>query len=503
MQEWPNSIEKVRREFDQVVELRIATLFSFLNTMSDSGYKPVQDPSLPPSASYGSIPVTNDNALRTESPGNKNRIAALVLAVICIILLISAGIGYLLFYPAKSHRRMYHNGTHAFNPTVILISLDGVVNHDLDLHLTPHMSDIANQGVRAHWMTPSFPPITFPNHWSLVTGLYPETHGVVGNYFYDPSLNDSFHYKHPEQSWDAKWWGGEPIWVTAVRQGLRSGVIMWPGCSTIFENDLKPSLTIDFNNEMTFDEKVDQSLEWIDLPFEERPEFISIYMPQVDQAGHKFGPYANQTLQALHRADKTIGRLVNALEERHLTDIVHLMIVSDHGMSATDKSRIIYYDDELSKDELDRIYRIEGDPLLLIRPKNEDEDVEVLYEAFKRLQEKTGHFKLYRREEVPDRLHFRNNVRIPPLIVIPENEWIITTHDGWISRGVHGYDNLDPQSRAIFVGMGPTFVKEHEAGTTLEPFWNVELYSLFTRILGLEPAVNNGTLKGYLQAEKL
>ncbi|KAI9490532.1 alkaline-phosphatase-like protein [Zychaea mexicana] len=402
---------------------------------------------------------------------------------------------------------MLNNGTHAFNPTMILISLDGVVNHDLDLFLTPHMTEIANEGVRAKWMTPSFPPITFPNHWSLVTGLYPESHGIIGNMFYDPALNDSFNYKSPAQSWDAKWWGGEPIWVTAVRQGLRSGVIMWPGCSTIFQDNLQPSLQIPFNDDMAFDEKVDRALTWLDLPIEERPQSINIYVQQIDQAGHRYGPYANQTLYQLHKADQSIGRLVKGLEARNLTEIVNLMVVSDHGMSATDaKSRTIYYDDEFTEDEMSRIRSVEGDPLLLIRPHtNDDDSVDVLYKAFLRLKQKTGgHFRVYRRQDIPDRFHFRDNVRIPPLLVLPDNEWIITTRNNpWISRGVHGYDNLDEQSRAIFVGQGPFFWEDHEKGTTLEPFWNVELYSMFTRILDLEPASNNGTLKGYLKAEEL
>ncbi|KAI7848101.1 alkaline-phosphatase-like protein [Circinella umbellata] len=401
---------------------------------------------------------------------------------------------------------MYTNGTHPYNPTMILISLDGVVNHDLDLFLTPHLTAIANDGVRAQWMTPSFPPITFPNHWSLVTGLYPESHGIVGNFFYDPFLNDSFYYKSPEKSWDQKWWGGEPIWNTAVRQGVRSGTIMWPGCSTVFENNLQPSLVIEFDNDVTFDEKVDLGLNWLDLPIEDRPQFINMYVQQIDQAGHKYGPYANQTLTQLQLADKSIGRLLQGIEQRNLTDIVHLMVVSDHGMSATSDARTIFYDDEFTKDEMSRIKSVEGDPLLLIRPFNEEDDsVDVLYNAFLRLQKKKGgHMRVYKREDIPDRLRFKNHPRIPPLMVLPDNEWIITTRDRtWSSKGVHGYDNLDPQSRAIFVGTGPTFWEDYERGTILAPFWNVELYSLFTRILGLEPAANNGTLKGYLKSEEL
>ena len=281
---------------------------------------------------------------------------------------------------------------------------------------------------------------------------------------------------------------------------------MWPGCSTIFENDLQPSMVIDFDNDVTFDEKVDLGLNWLDLPIEDRPQFINMYVQQIDQAGHRYGPYANETLTQLQKADKSIGRLLDGLERRNLTHIVHLIIVSDHGMSATSDSRTIFYDDEFTKDEMSRIKSVEGDPLLLIRPHNEEDDsVDVLYNAFLRLQQKNGgHMRVYKRQDIPDRFQFKSHVRIPPLMVLPDNEWIITTRDRkWSSKGVHGYDNLDPQSRAIFVGAGPTFWEDHQPGTVLEPFWNVELYSLFTRILDLEPAANNGTLKGYLKSEEL
>ncbi|CAO3639907.1 unnamed protein product [Mucor hiemalis] len=401
----------------------------------------------------------------------------------------------------------YNNGTHEFAPTVIFISLDGVVNHDLDLHLTPVLSQIAEEGTRAEYMTPSFPPITFPNHWSLVTGLYPEAHGIVGNYFYDGNLNDSFYYKSPDHSWDAKWWGGEPIWITAVRQNKKSGVIMWPGCSTEF-NGLRPSYSVAFNDYIKFDDKVNQVFDWFDLPLQDRPQFVGLYVQQIDQAGHKHGPYANETLTQLQLADKSIGRLLNGLKERNLTDIVNVMVVSDHGMSESDSSRLIYYDDVLSKEELSLIWRIEAQPTLGIRihpSKNEKEAVEILYQAFRRLHNSlaTPHFEVYKKEDFPSRFHYRDNDRIAPLLVLPDPGWNLVTRkefdprygNVYTPRGVHGYDNLSPESRAIFVAQGPDFPKEK----VIEPFWNVELYNVMARILHLKPTENNNTLNGLLK----
>ncbi|SAL97419.1 hypothetical protein [Absidia glauca] len=453
----------------------------------------------------------SSNAGRRRTLINGIIVGVIVISSVCLVYAMWC-VGFLR--GASAATAPYNNGTHDFQPTVIFISLDGVVNHDLDLHLTPHLSHIADTGVRAHWMTPSFPPITFPNHWSLVTGLYPESHGIVGNYFYDSELDDHFNYKDPSHSWDEKWWGGEPIWITAVRQDKKSGVIMWPGCSTTF-NDLQPTLSVPFSDAMTFDEKTDIALEWLDLPMEARPQFIGLYVPQIDQAGHKYGPYANQTLTQLQHADTSIGRLIEGLHDRNLTSIVHLIVVSDHGMSATDASRLVYIDDELTSDELGLISQVEMYPTLGIRPKvpdgaTEDEVVEQLYQAFRRLWKRHGEeaapFQVYKKPDFPARYHFNNNVRIAPLLVLPDPGWNLVRRSDfdpgrgdtvYHPKGVHGYDNLSKQSRAIFVARGPTWPE----GEVLKPFWNVELYQVLARLLDIKPAHNNGTLHGRLPLE--
>lgn len=205
-------------------------------------------------------------------------------------------------------------------------------------------------------------------------------------------------------------------------------------------------------------------------------------------------------------ADQSIGRLLEGLKERNLTDIVNVIVVSDHGMSTSDRSRLIYYDDVLTKEELDLIWTIEAYPTLGIRPHlhlDQDEAVETLYQAFRRLYDslETPHFQVYKKQDFPDRFQFRDNVRIPPLLVLPDAGWNFVTHKDYHGgapyqpRGVHGYDNLSPDSRAIFVAQGPHFPK----GKTVAPFWNIELYNVMSRILHLTPASNNNTLNGILE----
>lgn len=184
------------------------------------------------------------------------------------------------------------------------------------------------------------------------------------------------------------------------------------------------------------------------------------------------------------------------------------MVVSDHGMSESDASRLIYYDDVLTKEELSLIWRVEAQPTLGIRihpSRNETESVEILYQAFKRLHKslETPHFEVYKKEDFPDRFHYRNNDRIAPLLVLPDPGWNLVTrkefdpHYGnvYSPRGVHGYDNLSPESRAIFVAQGPDFPKKK----VIEPFWNIELYDVMARILHLKPTENNNTLNGLLK----
>lgn len=211
-------------------------------------------------------------------------------------------------------------------------------------------------------------------------------------------------------------------------------------------------------------------------------------------------------MKQLKLADYQVGKLMRGLAARNLTDIVNVVVVSDHGMSETSPDRLIYYDTALTKEELRLIWRIEAEPTFGIRPQpyvDQDEAVETLFQAFKRLQKKQPHFEVYKREDFPDRFHFKHNIRIPPLLVLPEPGWNFVDHQqydpkrgiDYLLKGVHGYDNLSNQSRAIFVAQGPDFPKDK----ILKPFVNVELYNVVSRILHLEPSINNGTLNGVLE----
>ncbi|KAI9492102.1 alkaline-phosphatase-like protein [Zychaea mexicana] len=407
-------------------------------------------------------------------------------------------------------QRLYNNGTHQFAPTVVYISLDGFRNDYLERGVTPNLAKFASEGVSAEYMNPSFPSITFPNHWTLATGLYPESHGIVGNEFYDPAMGKMFIHKKPEISSRSEWWSGEPIWATSSRQGRKSAVIMWPGSPV---PSTMPDYLVDYDREVTAQQKMDIALEWFDLPFEERPQMISIYVPQVDQKGHGGGPEGKQLNSVLSKMDDAVGHLLQGLEARNLHEHVHVVIVSDHGMAQTDKSRLILYEDILSKESLSFLRVREAWPLLSLRPKDDapEGSVQQIYEELynytqqKQQVEDGAHFQVYLRENVPERFHYSENDRIAPIVTIPDVGYAIISHSDYDihsgkdyrPRGIHGYDNMAPEMRAIFMAKGPRVEQLYpQPGTVVAPFFNVEVYGFLTQLLHLNEAPNNGTLHG-------
>ncbi|KAI8975016.1 alkaline-phosphatase-like protein [Pilobolus umbonatus] len=400
----------------------------------------------------------------------------------------------------RGAERLYFNGTEYFASTVILISLDGFRPDYLDRNITPNLQYLAADGIMAKYMHPSFPPSTFPNHWTLVTGLYPEAHGIVGNSFYDPSIKATFYHNNASITADNKWWKGEPIWMTSRINRKRSASVMWPGSETKHNS---PDKVIEFNHSMTMREKMDITLNWIDLPYDDRPQIITVYAPQIDREGHDEGPEGVDVNKQLAEADYAIGYLMRGLVERDLDHHVHVIVVSDHGMTAVDESKLIYYDDIISKDLLEHLLPREVEPLLDMRPKKNAPKniIDRIYEELHNYTQTTEHphFKVYLRENVPHRYHYNNSDRITPIVTIPEIGYTFVTHEqieknGFPLKGNHGYDNLEEDMRAIFIARGPKIGRVYRPGTVLAPFFNTEVYGLLTELLNIDASPNNGTL---------
>lgn len=332
-------------------------------------------------------------------------------------------------------------------------------------------------------MLPSFPSVTFPNHFTLVTGLYPESHGIVGNTFWDPELEDEFETGTPVIT-QSKWWKAEPLWVTAEEQGVRTAIHMWPGSEAHIGN-VDPTFVDRFNGSEELPRKVDRILQFLDLPGEEddsydgdkRPQFIAAYVPNVDAAGHKYGPNSTEIRSTIAQADNMLGSLFHGIEERNLTDIVNIVIVSDHGMATTSTARLVQLDDLI---DIDLVERIDGWPSRGLRPKR-PEDLQTLHKQLAKVAKNyADRIEVYTRETMPERYHFSSNERIAPLWVIPKAGWAVVerpefdakealeTGKAYHPRGIHGYDHEHPLMRAIFIARGPAF--PHKPNSRVEVF---------------------------------
>ncbi|KAG8723235.1 hypothetical protein FRC09_004170 [Ceratobasidium sp. 395] len=371
------------------------------------------------------------------------------------------------------------NGTHDFRKTVIVMSFDGFRADYLERGLTPHLLATGDSGLRARWMQPAYPALTFPNHWSIMTGLYPESHGIIANDFIDPVTNEHFIYQRTDHSWNASWWGGESMWETARKAGLITANLMWPG-PPVTRNGHSPSYFVPFRKDnITLTQKADQILEWIDKPFDGRPQLITMYEPLIDDTGHFDGPDSPGMTQSLMDIDLFAHAIRAGLNQRNLSSIVDVLFVSDHGMAPTHDRKWIYLDDILGEDGANEIEWKIGQPsagLRFHKGANTTRHLERLYEA---ASKPPYNFKVYTgtsdvwagvyqpieippslQNPFPDRKHFSpdHNSRIPPIYVVPELGWSVTTHketDPWYAKGDHGYDNEHPLMRAMFIASGP------------------------------------------------
>ncbi|MBB5733002.1 putative AlkP superfamily pyrophosphatase or phosphodiesterase [Altererythrobacter atlanticus] len=357
-------------------------------------------------------------------------------------------------------------------PITILVSIDGFRPDYLDRGITPVLSQMAAEGVRAS-MIPSFPTKTFPNHNAVATGLRPDHNGIVGNNMVDPEdPKHSFWMGSQEPEW---WDGADQIWITAEKAGIRTATQFWPG-TTVKANGLYPTDWHQFSVDIGTRQRVDAIIDWARRPTENRPQFMILYIESVDSAGHDFGPFAPETDEEVAVVDSQIGRLRDALAE--MGQPANIVIVSDHGMGPTSADRVI----PLYR-QLDGIgVPIEEGAYSSINPvPGKDAELSAL------LLEPHEHMECWPKAEIPARFEYGTHPRVPDYVCLAESGWIIRAKpprpdakqmkDG----GTHGWDNLDPDMRATFIANGPAF----RSGVTLPDFDNVDVNPLLREVLGL------------------
>ncbi|MCW3160192.1 alkaline phosphatase family protein [Chryseobacterium oryctis] len=365
-------------------------------------------------------------------------------------------------------------------PYVIMISTDGFRYDYAKKYNAENLLKLSNEGIQAKAMLPSYPSITFPNHWTLITGLYPSHHGLIDNFFYDYKRKEPYAMSNRKNAEDGSWYGGIPLWGLAEKQGMVSASLMWVG-SASDAGGKRPTYYYPYHEKFSPSEKVDKVINWLKLPMDKRPHFISLYFPEVDGSGHHFGPDAKQTEEAVHLVDKAIGELVQKVNDLGLKN-VNFIFVSDHGMIKVDGGNPLEIPEMLfNKDRFD-FYN--SQTLLRVYVKN-PEEVKSVYRELK--SGKTDDYEVYLDKKLPKYLHFgaRDDKynRIGQILLIPKAPKIFLEKGKKTSVGKHGYNpRIVPEMKATFYAWG----EEFKTNLVIDEFENINVYPLVAEILGLK-----------------
>nr|WP_315026193.1 ectonucleotide pyrophosphatase/phosphodiesterase [uncultured Chryseobacterium sp.] len=365
-------------------------------------------------------------------------------------------------------------------PYVIMISTDGFRYDYAKKYNAQNLLRLSQNGIQAKAMIPSFPSITFPNHWSLITGLYPSHHGLIDNFFYDYKRKEVYAMSNKKNAEDGSWYGGTPLWGLAEKQGMVSASLMWVG-SASNAGGVRPSYYYPYHEKFTPSEKVEKVVNWLRLPEDKRPHFISLYFPEVDGSGHHYGPDAKETENAVHLIDQAIGDLVQKVNSLGLKN-VNFVFVSDHGMIPVDGGTPLEIPALLF--DKNRFDFYNSQTLLRVYVKNPDE-VKSVYKELK--AHKTDDYEVFLDKRLPKYLHFATRDdqyhRIGQILLIPKAPKIFLEKGKKTSVGKHGYDpKIVPEMKATFYAWGPEF----KNNLVIDEFSNVNVYPLVAEILGLK-----------------
>ena len=360
----------------------------------------------------------------------------------------------------------------------VVVSLDGFRWDYTQFYDTPFFDYMASIGVESA-LIPSFPSKTFPNHYTLATGLYPDHHGIVSNSFYDATTGERFSLGNPKTKSNGRYYGGEPIWNTVQKNGQRAAVYYWPG-SDVKVQDMSPWHYHEYDEkpQLTFNERVDGIIEMLSLPAAERPRLVMAYFEQPDANGHRFGPQSKHTRDAVMKMDRLMQTLYQRLIALPIGPRINFIVVSDHGMTPITEERLINISAMLPRHW---VKAIEGNIPANIYP------AEGFTDSICGVLENVAHIRFWRKADIPARLHYGTNDRIGEIVVIPDVGWEIDTY--LEERGSHGFDPDFNDMHALFRAVGPGF--RH---VSLPHFRNVCLYPLLCHLLGMEPAPNDGSL---------
>lgn len=371
-------------------------------------------------------------------------------------------------------------------PYVLLISIDGYRHDYTTKHRPYHLMKFIDQGVAAEGLIPTFPTLTFPNHYSIVTGMYPERHGIVANHFTAPDLeNRVYSMRDPDSVVDKRFYAGVPLWNLAKKHGMVSATYFWPGSEADI-NDMRPSYWEQYEHDRPHSERIRDVVDWFKLPENLRPHFATLYFSTVDSAGHSYGPDSRQVGEAIKEVDLGIGRLLYELEQLNLP--LNIIITSDHGMAQLDFSRVEYIDSGFkTKEQKELFSKFENSgsgPLVFYYYKGEESTRAADVKKMVQLLNQGKQYKTYARGNLPKHLNFQNNPRMGDLISIATPGWTIgESRKTRVIAGMHGFDpKATKDMNGIFYAKGPAF----KEGLKIDSFENVHIYPMIAHVLGLK-----------------
>lgn len=378
----------------------------------------------------------------------------------------------------------------------ILVSSDGFRADYLGKGDTPTLDALAADGARGA-MRPSFPTLTFPNHYTLITGKRPDRNGIVNNVMEDETIPGvRFSMSNADAVHDARWWSQAwPLWVSAEKQGLKAAAMFWPGSETQI-GGVRPSRWMAFNQAMPSNDRVDTLLAWLDDPKGPELRFSTLYFDVVDTEGHHYGPGSPQARAAVAEVDRAMARLVEGLKARGRFETTDIVVVADHGMAPVPPSQRWPLDEVL---DLSKVRLVTTGAVVGLTPlPGFETEVEAA------LLKPLPHLTCWKKGQIPERYHYGRNPRVPAIICLSETGWYVTTRkmmekpSKWdsLEGGQHGFDPYDPAMRAMFIARGPSI----KPGVVLPDFDNVDVYPLLARVSGVKPEAGDGSLKVVGQA---
>lgn len=367
---------------------------------------------------------------------------------------------------------------------LIMFSLDGFRWDYADRVETPNLDYIFYNGVKAEYVEPVFPSKTFPNHYTMATGLYPDNHGIIDNNFYCPGLDATYRLGDSESITNADFYTGEPIWVTAEKQNMTTASYFWVG-SEAPVNGIQPTYWKRYDGRVPVEDRIDTVISWLQLPENKRPQLITLYHNEPDHSGHYYGPDHPEIDSLVVYLDSLVGDFWNRLKEFPEEYNINLIVTSDHGMTEVTPERYVDMTQHVRRNWFKRTHG--GNPVLNLQPKEKYADT--IYNILK----KVDNISIWKKEEIPERFNYGKNPRVMDMIVLADSTWSV----GWgepassyYTGGAHGWDHEKKDMHTIFYAIGPAFKENH----LHPPFSVLELYPLIAYMLNLEPAEVDGEL---------